>query len=136
MFAHSSKYALKALHYIAKNGSSENRLMAKDIAKAVDIPKPFLSKILKQLALNNFVTSVKGPYGGFYLTDDQLKNSILDVIVELEGRNRFSQCVLNFENCNEKNPCPIHHLVIEEKNGLSQVIKNTLISDLKDNFGY
>jgi Rrf2 family protein len=136
MLAHTSKYGLKALHYIAIYSSEENRILAKDVAKALDLQKPFLSKILKQLATKNFIQSVKGPYGGFYLTEKQKDRSVMDVIIELEGRDRFTQCVLNFENCNEKNPCPIHNLVAFEKESLRNSIKNVRIADLHEDLNY
>ncbi|MCB0458298.1 MAG: Rrf2 family transcriptional regulator [Flavobacteriaceae bacterium] len=136
MFANNSEYGLKALHYIAVNASEDERMMAKDIAKALEIPKPFLSKILKQLANKNFIQSVKGPYGGFYLTELQKEISVLDIIVELEGKDKFKQCVLNFENCSDQHPCPIHELVAIEKNALRNTIKNVRIVDLSSHFNY
>ena len=136
MFANTSKYGLKALHYIAVHASENDRIMVKDIAVALEIPKPFLSKILKQLANKSFIQSVKGPYGGFYLTEDQKEMSVLDIIIELEGKDKFKQCVLNFENCNDHNPCPIHHLVAMEKNAMRNTIKNVRIKDLTSNFNY
>ncbi len=136
MFAHTSKYALKALHYIAVHSSKEKRVLAKDVAIALDLQKPFLSKILKQLAAKDFIQSVKGPYGGFYLTDEQKEKSVMDIIIELEGKDGFSQCILNFESCNEINPCPIHNLVAFEKESLRKAIKNVRITDLHEDLNY
>lgn len=136
MFAHTSKYGLKALHYIAVNATKEERVMAKEIAKALTLQKPFLSKILKHLASKDFIQSVKGPYGGFYLTEEQKRKSVMDVIIEFEGKDRFKQCVLNFDHCNETNPCPIHNLVVLEKEALRKSIKNVRILDLQNDFNY
>lgn len=136
MFAHTSKYALKALHYLAIHSAKENRVLAKDVAIALGLQKPFLSKILKQLAAKDFIQSVKGPYGGFYLTDEQKERSVMEIIMELEGKDSFSQCILNFENCNEINPCPIHTLVAFEKESLRNAINNVRIADLHNDLNY
>lgn len=136
MVAHTSKYGLKALHYIAVNGTEQERIMAKEVADALNLQKPFLSKILKLLASKDFIKSVKGPYGGFYLTEEQKRRSVMDIIIELEGRDRFRQCVLNFDHCNEANPCPIHNLVVLEKEALRKSIKNVSILDLQNDFNY
>lgn len=136
MFANTSKYALKALHYISVHSSGEKRVLAKDVAVALDLQKPFLSKILKQLAAKDFIKSVKGPYGGFFLTEEQKSKSVMNIIIELEGRDRFKQCVLNFDNCNEKNPCPIHNLVAFEKEALRNSVNNVRISDLSEDLNY
>lgn len=136
MFTNASKYGLKALHYIAVNATEEQKIMAKDVANALDLQKPFLSKILKQLATKEFIQSVKGPYGGFYLTDEQKERSVMEIVLELEGKDSFSQCILNFENCNEINPCPIHTLVAFEKESLRNAINNVRIADLHNDLNY
>ena len=91
---------------------------------------------MNQLASKNFIHSVKGPYGGFYLTKEQKDRSVMDIIIELEGKDNFSQCILNFESCNEINPCPIHNLVAFEKESLRNSIKNVRITDLQEDLNY
>ena len=132
MLSNSSKYAVKAMVYIVTYSSPEHRLLVKDIAKETEVPRPFLSKILQILSAKNFVSSMKGPNGGFFVTKKQLQNSIFDIIVEIEGRDRLQQCVLNFENCDSQNPCPIHnHIAIAKESLRSSFIKIKL-EDLKN----
>ncbi len=136
MLSHTAKYAIKALHYISKHGNAEQKLTAVQIAESANIPKAFLSKFLKQLAQLDMISSTKGPNGGFFLTENQLKQSVMDVIVAIEGKDRFQQCVLNFDFCNAENPCPIHDFVIQEKDALRNAIKNVKLLDLSDNLNY
>ena len=51
-----------------------------DIAVALEIPSPFLSKILKVLSHENHVSSTKDPGGEFYLTEFQMKRKVLDIV--------------------------------------------------------
>lgn len=136
MLSHTSKYALKALHFISKAASEKQKLPAIEIAERTGIPKPFLSKLLKQLASIDLVSSQKGPNGGFYLNHDQMEKTIMDVIIHLEGKDSFKACILNFEACNEQEPCPIHSLVAKEKSGLRAAINRIKISDLSDDLTY
>ncbi len=131
MLSNASKYAVNAINHLVLNSSEENKLLVKDIAEDLDIPKPFLSKILQQLAAVNYISSAKGPGGGFYVTAGQLDRSILDIIVEIEGKDQFKQCALNFDDCNESNPCAIHHLIATMKDGLRKAYKDIRLKDLK-----
>ncbi|KAA3625716.1 MAG: Rrf2 family transcriptional regulator [Flavobacterium sp.] len=131
MLSNASKYAVKAINHLVLNSSEENKLLVKDIAELLDIPKPFLSKILQQLSAGNYISSAKGPGGGFFVTSEQLDGSILDIIVETEGKDRFKQCALNFDDCNESKPCAIHHLIATMKDGLRKAYKDIRLKDLK-----
>src|SRR5687768_11706275 len=109
MFSKSAEYALRATIYIAQKSSEENKLGMAEISKAIGSPRPFTAKILQQLTKdNNIVSSVRGPNGGFFITDKAKKlpaRSILEAIGESEVLNK---CVLGLAQCSEKKPCPMH----------------------------
>ena len=69
MLSNSSKYAIRAVLYLANNSSVEKKLGSKKIAEEIDIPAPFLAKIFQVLSKANIISSTKGPNGGFYLTE-------------------------------------------------------------------
>ena len=131
MFTNSSKYAIKALCVIVMQSSIERKLLVKEIAEQTGIPRPFLSKILQQLSSKNFISSTKGRHGGFYIEKEQLENSLLDIIIEVEGKNKLQRCAINFDSCDAQNPCPIHDFIAVAKNQLQENIKNIKLKDLK-----
>lgn len=135
MFTNASKYAIKALCVIVEQTSVERKLLVKEVAEQTGIPRPFLSKILQQLSSKKFISSTKGRHGGFYIEEKQLENSLLDIIIEVEGKNRLQRCAINFENCDSDNPCPIHNFISAAKNELQENIRNIRLRDLrkKDN---
>ena len=133
MFTNSSKYAIKALCVIVEQTSTERKLLVKDIAAQTGIPKPFLSKILQLLSSKNYISSTKGRNGGFYIEEAQLDHSLLDIIIEVEGKNRLNRCAINFESCDAQNPCPIHKFIAVAKNELQENIKNIRLKDLGEN---
>nr|AWJ66267.1 Rrf2 family transcriptional regulator [uncultured bacterium] len=132
MFSNSSKYAIKALIHLVSFSSEDNKITVKHLAEATAIPQPYLSKILLQLTAKDFLSSTKGPHGGYFILKAQQENSLLDIIVEMEGKDNLRLCVLSFENCNEQNPCPIHNLVAERKDGLRYSLKNIKLKNLSD----
>ena len=131
MLSNPSKYAIKALIFLVDHSSEANKILVKEIASETDVPKPFLSKILQKLVSKGYVSSSKGRNGGFYITPEQLTSSILEIIIEIEGKDQFLQCALNFENCAEQNPCPLHNFIATEKEALRHRFKTVLLNDLK-----
>ena len=132
MLANSSKYALKALIFLVNNSSEEDKLQAKYIAESTGLPKPFLSKILQVLATKNYLSSSKGPNGGFYISETQLKNSLLDIIIEIEGKDRLHMCALNSDECDAQSPCAIHDLIAPKADELRKIYKEITLKQLKE----
>jgi len=131
MFSNSTKYAIKALIYIVCNSSEEHKLLVRDIAKSTEIPKPYLSKIIQQLSMKNYLSSTKGRNGGVFLTSQQLKTSILDIIIVTEGKDIFGRCALNFKNCDFQNPCPVHEYITISKESIRQNLRVVTLEDFK-----
>jgi Rrf2 family transcriptional regulator, iron-sulfur cluster assembly transcription factor len=130
MLSNASKYAIRAMLYLAQNSNPENKIGAKLIAKALETPQPFLAKILQQLATNMIISSSKGPTGGFYLSDDNKQNYLWDIIVCIDGGHKFEQCYLGLSKCDSQNPCPVHHIVLPFKEKILTTFKGKTINDL------
>ena len=129
MISNAAKLAIKTLSLLVHQPNRTIR--AQELSKELDVQKPYLSKILQQLATKGFVSSVKGPKGGFYITEEQKERSVMDVIIEIEGKDRFSQCLLNFDSCDQLKPCAIHHLVFKEKEALRRQFGTISIAALE-----
>ena len=130
IYSDTVRYALMALAYLAYN---KGRLVkADEIAKAQGIPKPFLSKILHDLAKKDVLHSVKGPKGGFALKVDPNKISMWDVVVLMGEESKFDTCVLMPDKCEvyETDPCVIHHRWEKLKKRIVEFLKETTIADL------
>lgn len=69
LYQQSTAYAIEALGYLATLTPSES-IKARTLAQTLDIPEPFLAKVLSQLVRKRFVSSTKGPNGGFALAVD------------------------------------------------------------------
>lgn len=110
MFTKTTEYALRATIYIAQKGSQEHKLGLDEIAKAIGSPQSFTAKILQLLTRNHkIVSSVRGPNGGFYLTDKARKLPVSAVLEVMKEDGFFKKCVLGLQQCSEIKPCPMHH---------------------------
>lgn len=122
MFSKTCEYAIRALIYIAQKSKDGNRIGIKEIASGIDSPEYFIAKILQDLSKKGFVQSAKGPNGGFYMDENNLKLSVADIVREIDGDKLFSGCGFGLKECSESHPCPIHN----EFKHIRQAIKTML----------
>jgi Rrf2 family protein len=66
IFSKKCEYGLQAVLYLAAQHSGEV-LPADEIARKLNIPKEFVSKILQSLTESGIIDSRKGKSGGFFL---------------------------------------------------------------------
>jgi len=124
MLTNATKIAIRATLYLAMFSDNEKKFGVKHIAETLEIPQPFLSKLLQKLNRNNIVSSTKGPRGGFYLNAINSKKRIWDIIDCIDNPERFDQCFLGLSQCSDENPCPVHFTV--------SPFKKKIMSDFKD----
>ena len=132
MLSKSCEYALKSLLYITKTSENEKRVGVKEISSNLGIPFHFAAKILQILSKADIVSSQKGPNGGFYMTKDNLKHSLADVIRAIDGNGIFTNCILGLKACSEKRPCPLHFEFKEIKSQLSRGLESTKLDEFQE----
>lgn len=131
MFSKTCEYAIRASVYLVTQSLQDKRTSLKDLAKAIDSPEAYTSKILQQLVRNNVIVSEKGPTGGFSIEKpmiDSLKLS--SVVLAIDGDEIYKGCGLGFHHCDENKPCPIHHQFKSIRNDLKQMLETTTLLDL------
>ncbi len=111
MLTNQSKYAIRAILYLAVYTDIDKKMGSKEVAEKIKIPAPFLAKILQKLVKNKIISSAKGPNGGFYLTENNLQTTMLNIVAAVEGLDILSECFLGLPRCGDENPCAIHHLI-------------------------
>jgi len=111
MLSNACKYAIRSILYLAINSKESNKIGVKVISAELETPQPFLAKLLQQLTRDKLVSSTKGPNGGFYLSEKNLKNALWDVVMSIDGSDKFDNCFLGLAKCDDRNPCPVHFIV-------------------------
>lgn len=130
MISNSSKYALKAVLYLAVHSSEEKKILAKNLSGPTHVPQAYLSKLMQELTRHHLISSTRGPGGGFYLTDENRSVFLIEIINVIDGTNKLTSCMLSLKKCNEKHPCPMHHLVGDAKVNFVKNLEETTIQDL------
>ncbi|RMD74490.1 MAG: Rrf2 family transcriptional regulator [Bacteroidetes bacterium] len=108
MLSQKARYAIRAILYMAAEGSEAEHFSVDRLAETLELPRAFLAKALQELARKGFVSSIKGPNGGFYLTPAQRQRTLKELIVALDGESLFQGCMLGLKECDAARPCPIH----------------------------
>ena len=127
---HISEAASLAIHSLALIASSKVRLNAKKIAEILHVSQNHLAKILQVLAKNEYLTSNRGPGGGFILKKNADEVSMLEVYQLIEGNVDCQFCGIN------DNTCPFITCIFGGKpdkltNEFVDYLTKTKISDLK-----
>ena len=130
MFSKSCKYAIRSVLYLAVHAEPGIKTGVKEIAERLDLPKHFLAKVLQQLSRNGLISSVKGPHGGFYLNDENLKATLEQIILAIDGPQVLYGCILGLSSCSSENPCPLHAQIVAYREGLYYQLKHRRIEDL------
>jgi Rrf2 family protein len=131
MFSKSCEYGMRAVIYIAKETALGFKPGVKEISKATNSPEAFMSKILQKLTRAGVTSSIKGPYGGFYIDSATTKAVPLSRIVEIiDGDAIYMGCGLGLRECNAEKPCPLHDKFVDIRNSLKNMLETTSIHDL------
>ena len=123
-------YAIRALILISE--SKKTFLSTTTIQQELDLPRPFLRKILQILQKSGVLKSIKGNKGGFLLAVSPKNISIADLIEIFQGKITLSDCFLKKEICPEIGTCNIRKKIKNIEAGVvSNLQKITIASLLK-----
>ncbi len=107
LYSKTCEHAIRALAYLASRPAGDLCLVD-EIAEAEDLPRPFTSKILRDLVRAGLLTSSRGPGGGYALARDPEDVSLLEIQQIIDGAGNLDRCVVGLAACNEFAPCPLH----------------------------
>ncbi len=134
MISMRSKYALKALGYMARNPEKESFLIA-EIAQAEGIPKKFLEAILLTLKNNGILSSRKGPGGGYAMAKAPATVTIGAIVRSFEGDLAPVQCLsetahASCPECGDEDTCGIRLVMADVSQAVSSVLDTVTLADM------
>jgi len=117
--------------YLSTESKHESGLKGgKEVSDVLKTPLAFTSKILLELARAGIITSVKGPGGGFFLSEENQKIKIIKIVEVMGDIAYFSSCGLGLDECSEEHPCPIHDVFRIGRDSLLALFENKSIGEL------
>lgn len=130
MISKKCKYAIRAILHLAVESCKENKKNIRKLAEELKLPTPYLGKILQELVPKNIITSIKGPNGGFYLTEKNLQTPLINIVKAIDGLSFFETCGLGLDECSDDHPCPIHQDFKISRDHLKNVFANKTVQEL------
>lgn len=126
----SSKYAIKAVLYLALHTTDDRKMQVKEISKKIEVPRAYTAKLLQALSKNGIISSSRGPKGGFYVSKGDQENTLMSIIDVIDGRKKIDACILGLSDCDQNKPCPLHNLIAHSRSHLIDVLETKTIADL------
>lgn len=133
MISKSCKYAIRASIFIASKANEGIKLSVKEIAGEIEAPEAFTAKILQALNKHRIITSLKGPYGGFFAEKPQLDLPVIDIVNAIDGLAVFRECGLGLHTCSDSHPCPMHFEYAKTRDKMLKSFRENTIGNLAEN---
>ncbi|MCU0319056.1 MAG: Rrf2 family transcriptional regulator [Flavobacteriales bacterium] len=136
MFSKACEYAIRATLRIAELTAADERATVKGVAASIGAPEAFTAKVLQQLVRDGHLGSMKGPGGGFVLTEARAKRlKLADIVKSIDGDAVYTRCALGLLRCSDKRACPIHDQFKEVRDRLRGLFEGTSIFDVSMGLG-
>ena len=125
----SSDYAVRLMVHLAAQPDGSPVSQA-DIASSQQIPEAYLQKLLTGLSKAGLVAGRRGPGGGFVLTQEPRRVSLLNVIEAVDGPVAVNVCVMRGDGCDRLARCPVHRIWRIAQRQLVALLEETSLREL------
>lgn len=124
MFSLSSKHAVKAMLFLAKQ-DHDRFISAQELSELCGVPAPYLSKLMKVLARQDIIESRKGVGGGLRMNKKRV--TFYDICDALDDPVVRNSCFLSKNQCQSSDPCRFHDDWLKEKKRMMTFLKSMKI---------
>ena len=128
LFSKTQEYAIQALIHLALSPADFH--LNRDVADALNVPGPYLAKVLKRFAQVGYLESAKGRGGGYRIRRKALEASVRDVVAVADGRDVLAGCPLGHDRCTDKTACALHTNWVPLRDRLSELLDRESVADL------
>ena len=133
MLSRKTRYALRALLHLAEADPAKST-QAAEIAERQQVPRKYLELILLDLKKAGFITSRRGPGGGYVLAKVPADISFADVIRSTEGPIAMVPCAsVNFyarcADCHDEATCAIRRVMARVRDDTVRTLSQTSLAD-------
>lgn len=126
------KYAIKIMLDLATYDNGEP-VSVRDIAKRQNISEKYLEQIIGVLNKASLVKSVRGPHGGYVLTDRPEKYTVGKILRVVEGDLSPTDCVgVNGIPCENKSACVSYILWQRLDEAVQEVLESITLQDMQE----
>jgi Rrf2 family protein len=134
MLTQRSRYALRAMLFLAEQSADAAPTPMTRIAVESNIPRKFLELILADLRDAGFLSSTRGKMGGYRLAKPTHLISMGDIIRVIEGPLALVPCVSRTAyrpcgDCKSEADCAIRHAMMRVRDETARILDGTSLAD-------
>lgn len=130
LITRNTDYAVRALCRIAEQ--KQEIISADQLVKSLEMPRPFLRKILQTLNKKGLLNSSKGKGGGFTLAVSPGEITLTDVMKIFQGPVRLNECKFKKSDCPDISDCLLKKEIDEiEEEVIAKLKAITMASIIK-----
>ncbi len=126
LITRNTDYAVRALCCIAEQ--KQEVISADQLVKSLEMPRPFLRKILQALNKEGLLNSSKGKYGGFALAVSPGKITLTDVMKIFQGPIKLNECTFKKKICPNIKDCLLKKKIDEIEKEVIAKLKTITIA--------
>lgn len=121
-------YGIVLMAHLAASGEGPHN--ARDLAAETHLPLPAVSKLLKCLAREGLLSSVRGAKGGYALARPAQEITVPEMIEALEGPIALTDCALHAGACAQESSCHVRSPWQRINQAVHDALANISLADL------
>ena len=129
LFTRGNQYAIQALVMLAMQ-PRDRASMCRELADTLQLPYPYLSKLMQQCAKLGLVGASRGRSGGYWLLDRAAGMTLFELIEAINGERHSRECLLGFKECADDTACVMHCEWKPVKEGMFALLKEQTLGQL------
>ncbi len=123
------EYSLMALKHMAQKRPGE-LTTAKEVAESYRAPFDATARVMQLMAQSGLLKVEHGAFGGYQITKDLTKVSMLDLLEAVQGPTQIAKCIAKNDACEIQPVCNIMSPISQLNSKLNDFYKNLSINDL------
>lgn len=128
-FSRRTDLAIAALQSLAR--ADDYKRARPDLADDIGTTPSYLPQVIAPLAKAGWVSSERGPGGGYRLSDAAYAARILDVVEVMEGPAQNGHCALGGGPCSESE-CQVHSVWAEARRILTEGFEDVPVLETRE----
>ena len=134
VFSRACRYGLQAMLHLASQPAGQP-VLVRDVAQSLDVPFPFLAKVVQTLSRRRLIQSYKGRGGGVALARPSDQITFLEVVKAIDGLDCTEACILEISECLGTQPCSLHEDWGDLRRRLHQMLGSRTIGAFAQELG-
>ncbi len=122
-------YALRVMVSLARHYGQKS-VSTREMAQEDDIPYQLACKILQKLHKAKLVESCMGPKGGFGLSRQPSKITLMKIIGAIQGPVSLNRCLLSVDACERQRSCTVNKKLAELQKYIDSYLGGITLDEL------